>query len=211
MTWHRRNRWWLLVLPLALVASVGANGYYVRDFWWEAGYHDQTHVSEPGDFVRVRQPFEDALGTTTRTFRARLAGLDTVATFDERNGDQGREVPEGMVAYRVLLEIEAAPDQDLNYCNVALVDEDGNVYGDDTFDPVDQQLNKCVPADRPGPEPVLDKTGRRGVRAAGTEPRPGSWSVAPVVLARQGVRITAARLTWLPNDYVTLRLKRGVD
>jgi hypothetical protein len=205
VSWLRLNRWWLLVLPLAVALMVGGSSYRVRTFWWESGLHREAAASTPGEFVRVVDDFEDALGATRRTYEVRASGMEELDEIPQDFGDP-EPVPSGAKAVRVALDFRAEPDQDLNYCRVMLVDADGVRYGGDTSDLLDQ-TNLCVPEDHPGPSSPLLKGSRRGVVPQGAE-RPASWSVEPIVLVPRDARPTSVWVTFTPPDYVRLPLPR---
>jgi hypothetical protein len=205
MRWLRSNRWWLVVLPLALALMLGASAYRVRTFWWESGLHREAAVSRPGDFVRVVDDFDDALGPTRRTYEVRAERLEKLPEIPQDFGDP-EPLPADTVAYRVPLDFRAAPDQDLNYCKVVLVDDAGRRFGGDTSDVLDQ-VNLCLPEGHGGPETPLLKGSKRGVVPPGEE-RPESWSVEPIVLVPEGARPTSVWVSFSPPEYVRLPLPR---
>jgi hypothetical protein len=205
--WLRANRWWLLVLPVALVLAAAASSYRVRTFWYDDGFHHRTATAKPGGFVRVVNHFEDGVGKTERTFRVRASGLTELNQVPDSLEETGKPVPRGTTAYGVDLELEAAPDQDLNYCRVVLVDRDGRKFGGLDTD-LFGQANMCVPEDTPGPNTPLSKGEKRGVLEEGEDPRPPSWSVEPVVLVPRGADIREVRISFTPPEYVGLPLPR---
>lgn len=200
-SWLRVNRWWLLVLPVSLIAMLGASAYRVQDFYTDRGWRDAVATSAPGEFVESRLHFSDALGETSSKFSARFTGLSTVDEIEPRTGTAGPP-PDGVTAYAVHLDFKAAPGADLGFCWVMLVDEDGNRYGGEIFDPVGQ-ANKCVPNDTPGPRRPFSKEEKRGEIEPGLE-RPETWDVEPVVLVKKGVRITSALVGFQEPEYVVL-------
>ncbi len=188
------------MLPVALVLAAGAASYRVKTSWWDSGYHHEIASAKGGSWQTVREGFTDPRGHAERSYRVRLDGLSTISTVPVSFEDVS--LPTGVVGYRVHLAFTARVDQDMNYCAVMLVGDDGTVYGGGTSSPIDQS-NLCVPDDHPGPKTPLTPTDRRGVVAPGEE-RPGSWTVDPIVLAPASARITAVRLAFQKPGYVTL-------
>jgi hypothetical protein len=206
VSWWRANRWWLLVLPVAVVVMLGASAYRVQTFWWESGLHRAAATAESGRFVHVKDDFEDSLGPTRRSYDVRLDAVTEIDTLPQRSRSDPTSVPDGVTAWRVDLTWRARPDQDLNACRVLLVDASGARYGGDLTDPL-RQIHLCVPEDTPGPRSPLSKGDRRGQAAPGTE-RPEEWRTHPIVLVREGARPRAAWVTFFPPDYVVLPVPR---
>lgn len=203
--WLRSNRFWLPAVPLAFLAMLAGSSYHLKTFWYDNGLHHVIARAEPGRSVYVVDPYDDAQGHTAHRFRVRLDGLTRVTQVTDSSGDRV-DLPAGADAYQVDLSFRAAPSMALSYCNVALVDVDGNRFGGDQSDPV-RQSNKCVPEGHEGPTAALFKGQLRGAVPPGAE-RPPSWSVAPVVLVRHGAHIRAAWLWFDRPDYVVLPLAR---
>lgn len=202
--WGRRNRWWLVLLPFALVVLVAGSSYRVKTFWWESGLHHMSAEARPGERLHVVQDFEDQLGPTRRTFDVRLDDVRRVGALPEQASfDEAEPVPAGAAAWRVDLSWRAAPDQDLDTCRVALVDASGARYGGEIGD-VLGQVHQCVPDDTPGPRSPLGKGSERGQVPEGESPRPEAWETHVVVLLPSGARPTAAWVTFGPPDYVVL-------
>ncbi len=206
-SWLRANRWWLVVLPVALVLAVAASSYRVRTFWYDDGFHHRAATSDAGQYVRVVNHFEDAIGRTTRTFRVRANGLTELNTVPDDLEEAGRPTPRGATAYGVDLEFTADPGQDLNACRVVLVDEDGRKFGGSDTDLLGQ-VNLCVPDETPGPRTPLFAKDQRGLLEEGQDPRPESWSIGPVVLVPKGAVIRSVQISFTPPDYVDLPLPR---
>ena len=204
--WLHRNRWWLPLVPIGLVVMLAGSGYRVQTFWWESGLHREAGSAQAGEYARVSQEFEDALGPTRRTFSVRVASLVEVDEIPVRFESETRAVPKGVDAYQVNLAFRAAPDQDLNGCRVMLLDERGHRYGGDDTDPLGQ-VYRCVPEDTPGPKIPVLKGDRRGEVDPEAE-RPDEWVTHTVVLVAQGVQPTKVWIAFLPPDYVSLSLPR---
>jgi hypothetical protein len=204
VSWRRRNRWWLVLLPVALVVLVAGSSYRVKTFWWDSGYHHVSATAEPGKFVHVVQRFHDQIGPTRRTFDVRLDRAGKVDSLpQESSSDEVSPVPQGATAWRVDLSWRAAPDQDLSGCQVALMDASGAQYGAGLSDPLGQ-VYPCVPEDAPGPSTPLGRGAKRGQVPTDTQPRPERWASKVVVLMPSGVRPTAARVVFDHPDYVVL-------
>jgi hypothetical protein len=206
MSWLRANRWWLPLVPLGLVAMLAGSGYRVQTFWWESGLHRESASAPAGQYAQASQDFEDALGPTRRTFAVRVANVTEVDRIPGGAGEDERAVPKGVTAYQVNLGFRAEPDQDLNGCQVTLLDERGHRYGGDTTDPLGQ-VYRCVPEDTPGAASPLLKGDRRGV----VDPdavRPEEWVTHTVVLVPDDVTPTKVWISFAPPDYVSLPLPR---
>lgn len=198
--WWRRNRWWTLALPVALVLAVAGNAHRVQTFWWDNGYHQEVASADRDEWVDVEDPYVDPHGPGVRTFSVRLTGLEEVDTVPVRFGDPTS--PPGMQGYLVRLDFRAEADVPMKGCYVAVYDDQGRRYGGDG-DVVDTG-HGCVPADHPGPDiPYTRETPRGGV----VDERPDRWSVQVPVLVRRDARLDHVRLMWDWNDYTTLRLQ----
>jgi hypothetical protein len=194
--WWRENRWWLVVLPLALAAVAAASSYNVKQFWYDNGLRREIASAPQGDVARATSSYDDALGATSRTFEVKLVALRTTSLYTFRF-EEPAPPPDGVDAVAVQLEWKAAPDQVLRACTVSLVDDQGRRYDADTLATVG-----CVPEDRGGPE-YPQEDGVRGVVPDG-EDRPTTWTTAPVVLVPEGRRITQVWVWWDRPDYVRL-------
>jgi hypothetical protein len=196
-SWWRENRLWLAALPVALAAIVAASSYNLS-FWFDSGLHREVASASPGEVLRTTLDYDDALGPTSRTFQVRLAAVRTTDADYPYQFEDPAPPPDGVDAVSVHLQWRAEPDQVLNGCKVALVDEQGRRYE------VDGSAFPwaCVPEDRAGPDDPLEG-GKRGVVPEGAE-RPPSWTTSPVVLVPHGRRITRVLVWWERPDYVTL-------
>ena len=206
MTWLRTNRWWLLLVPIGLVVMLVGSAYRVQTFWWESGLHRETASGSSGQYARVSQRFEDALGPTRRTFEVRVASLTEVDEIPDATRSEPRAVPDGVTAYQVNLGFRADPSQDLNGCRVMLLDKRGHRYGGDLTDPLGQ-VYRCVPEDTPGARSPILKGDRRGVVDPDAR-RPEEWVTHTIVLVPEHVTPTKAWVTFGPPDFVSLSLPR---
>lgn len=198
MSWVRRNRWWLLALPLALAAVVAASAYNAKVFWFDSGLHHRIAGAEPGEFVSVTDDYSDPYGDTSRTLRVRLRDVGTITTYPTRDGRLAP--PDGLDAVVVRLDFEADPDETLNFCNLAVLDDDGRRY--EVPDPVGQPT-PCLPSGRGGPVLPLTEDVPRGYVEPGSE-RPPTWQSWPIVLMPEGARVDRVLIWWDYPDYVEL-------
>ena len=201
--WWRQNRLWLAALPLALTAMVGAAAYNVPRFVYDAGPHDELASAGPGGFADVVDDYTDAYGDTSRTLRVRLSDVEEVAEFPYAYPAEPAAPPEGLTAVRVHLEWEAEPDQVVSGCTVQLQDDQGRRYGLLPGTDSDQP-GACVPDDARGPEAPLTKDSERGEIADYEEPRPPTWSTAPVFLVPEDREITTVLVYWQLPQYAAL-------
>jgi hypothetical protein len=189
--WWRRNRIWLLVLPVALALALAAASYRVVNIYLEKPYLDRVAEAAPGDSVAVEYDIGDG---GTRRFRVELEAIGEVRRVPDLTGEP-QAVPEGAVAYAVQLAFEAPRESDLDGCEVVLVDEAGRRYGDEVNDPMGQ-FDLCARTDDPEAEP---------------ESLPEQWEVAPVVLAAPGAAISEVWLSFPGRgpepEYVALRVR----
>lgn len=204
--WLRANRWWILALPFALALMLAASAYRVNTFWWENGFHDETGRAEPGKPLEVVNHFKDGVGETTRTFSVTFTGLSEVDEIPIKD-ELPIPTPDGMTAYKVHLDFEADPMQDMNNCVVSLLDTEDNHYRLEMSGPPTGQSNNCVPLDTPGPRQPLFKEEKRG-QLEGTQPRPRKWSVEPILLVKEGAKLTEARVAFQWPEYVVLPMPR---
>lgn len=204
-SWWRVNRRWLALVPVAVGLAMLASAYRVDTFWWQSGLHHEIASAEPGASATVVDDFTDNAGRTTRRFSVRFARLEKVEEIPTSGLSGSSTPPPGTTAYAVHLEFRAAPDQTMASCHVELLDSDGNEYTADSFP--QGQVNICVPEGHEGPALAQFKDQRRGAVEAGHE-RPGTWRVAPVLVVKEGVRITEARVWWTYPAYVSLAAPR---
>jgi hypothetical protein len=198
-SWWRENRFWLPALPIALAGLMLASSYNVKDYWYDNGLHHELATADQGTFVSTTEPYDDALGPTSRTYSVRLAALGSTDVYpNEEDGGPGRP-PEGAGAVVVHLDWKAPGDQVLRGCTVSVVDDQGRRYDVDraTFS------NPCTPEDHAGPHDPFSNTGERGTVPEG-EDRPATWSTASVILVPPGREITQVLVWWQVPGYVRL-------
>lgn len=205
MTWLRHHRWWLLALPVALVAMLGASSYRAETFWWQQDYLKQVAHGGAGEFLAVDDPGFDLLGDFERHYRVRLTKVAATEVLPESAISAGRTIPDGAMAVAVHLDFEADPRTQLIGCRIVLVDSDGVAYGGAISDPL-SQINLCTPGDTPGPMPASIGDSVRPPVAPGNE-RPEAWSVAPVILVAEGAEIVSVQIRFDSPEFVELSLQ----
>lgn len=191
--WWARNRWGVILLPVALALALLAASDRVADFWWSNDLRVETGRASMGETARlegvtVYQDVDLAAGEEyedlTTTMGVSLEGLERVlsvpSSFDEM------PVPEGSDAYRVRLRL-SADEPVTTDCSVILVDAGGARYGDGS-DPL-SQYSFCTRFDNQG----------------GSDSSPsGEWTVDPVILTAAGAEIDHVLVTYDGVRYVRL-------
>jgi hypothetical protein len=198
--WSRRNRWGLLVLPLATAAALAGSSDRVQLYFWEGGLHHAT-AGPAGQWVSFHDSYTDSNGPHERRVRVRLDSVRP-ATTPWHTTDPLRLGP-GSTALAVTLTLEADVDLPLSVCSLGLRDGAGTRYdylpgvGD-----ANQPVSPCVPPDAPGPDTAMgDLTAAPDPDSA---PRPRTWSVSPVIVVPAGVKISEVDLWWQLPNYVAL-------
>lgn len=204
-SWLRRNRWGLVALPVTVALAVGANAQRVHDYWWDQDLRNAAATGPQGDWVSWSDSFTDAAGDGTRTFQVRVTGTESTDSAESSGESEKLELPADLTALRVALEFEAAPDQVLFGCRMALVDDDGNryVYRPMVSD-VLQNMWPCLSENQTGPQPSISAGEPRVVMFG--EERPARWSTRPVVLVPRTARIKQLLLWWEQPDYLAVEL-----
>jgi hypothetical protein len=201
--WLRRNRWGLIALPVTAALAVGANAQRLHDYWWDQDLRHAAATGEQGEWVAWSDSFSDAVGPGTRTFRVKVTGAEAIAGSSEDAADL--ELPADLTGLRVALDFEAAPDQVLFGCRLALLDDKGNRY---VYRPIvnslSQGMHPCVPEDQAGPSPSISAGEPRTVMYG--EERPPQWTTRPVVVVPRTATITEVLLWWEQPDYLAVRL-----
>ena len=176
-SWLRRNRWVLVALPVAAALAVAANAQRLHDYWWDRDLRHAVATGSRDEWVTWTGPFSDATGSGTRSFRVKVTSTESPG-----RGDVAKlKLPSDLTGFRVTMDFEAAPDQVLFGCRLALLDADGNRY---LYRPMVNNLTQdiwpCVPQDHPGPAPSISAGEPR--TALPGEDRPPSWTTQPVVV-----------------------------
>ena len=185
--WLRRNRWWLLALPVALALALASAAYRVNDFWFENGWHRVDATVEQGQFVTTRATvysFDEK--PTPADLRVRLGSVSSSAMLQDSLGSE-LPMPAGAVAVQVRLDFRAVKGKPAPYCTVFVVDDEGNRYA---VTAIDGGTNPCPP---PG-------------FSYGDTTAPERWSRTVSAAVPKDVTVREVRLgiTW--PDYVRMTL-----
>jgi hypothetical protein len=204
-SWLRRNRWGLVALPITVLLAVGANAQRVHDYWWDQDLRNAAATGSQGAWVSWSDSFTDAAGDGTRTFQVKVTGTESTDSAESSGEFEELELPSYLTALRVTMEFQAAPDQVLFGCRMALVDDDGNRY---LYRPVVggvmQDMFPCVREDQTGPQHSIT-AGEPRVVLFGEE-RPAQWTTRPVVLVPRTAQIKQLLLWWEQPDYLAVEL-----
>lgn len=127
-SWLRRNRWGLIALPVTVVFAVGANAQRLHDYWWDSGLRHAAATGGHDEWVTWSDSFTDATGPAARTFRVKVTGTESIAEAGPSPDKTDLELPPNLTGWRVTMDFEAAADQVLFGCRMALLDDKGNRY-----------------------------------------------------------------------------------
>lgn len=185
--WLRRNRWWLLTLPVALGLALASAAYRVNDFWYENGWHRVDATVDQGKFVTTHATvysFDEKPKPTD--LRVRLASVRRGGGLQDDLGS-GLDMPPNVVGVQLRLDFQAVKGQPAPYCTVFVVDAHGNRY---SVSSADGGTNPC-------PQPGF---------MSGDTNAPKRWSRAVVaaVPKHATVEYVWVGVTW--PDYVRFKL-----
>jgi hypothetical protein len=197
--WRLRNRWGLLLLPLATVAALAASSDRVLLYFWEEGLHRPT-TGPAQQWVSFHDSYNDSNGDHQRNVRVRLDSVRPVTTLWQSSTPA--DLPPASTALAVTLSLQADSELPLTPCHLALRDADGNRYDYLPNAGGDQPISPCVPPDAPGPNAALGDFDTAPDPDA--RPRPAGWTVSPVIVLPAGVRVTEVDLWWEMPNYVAL-------
>jgi hypothetical protein len=204
-SWLRRNWWGLLALPFAVALTVGANAQRLHDYWWDQDLRHAAATGSEGEWVTWSDGFTDAAGDGTRTFRFKVTGTESLADAGPSDEADDLELPPELTGWRITMDFEAASDQVLFGCRMALLDDDGNRY---MYRPIvnrlSQNMHPCIPEDNPGPQPSIT-AGEPRVAIYGGQ-RPPHWTTRPIVVTPRSATITEVLLWWEQPDYLAVQL-----
>lgn len=207
-TWLRRNRWGLILLPVALVLALAASSSRVQLFWWNYGPHDVTSGRQ-GAPVSFTQDWQDRAGRHTRSL---TVTVDSVTTATDVRVEGAAEpvavrIPNGSTLWRVRLSVEADPQASLWGCKLALIDTKGSVY--DTMTKLIEpsyklKTNPCTPDGATGPAPVLYDGMKQDPQE---QDRPRSYTTDAYLVATTGAVPTAVRIWWEYPQVIEVALR----
>jgi hypothetical protein len=200
-SWLRRNRWGLLALPVTAVLAVGANAQRLQDYWWDKDLRHAAATGRQSEWVSWSDSFTDATGAATRSFRVKVASTESTGPVDLKE----LELPSELTGWRITMDFDAAPDQVLFGCRLALLDDKGNrYYYRAIVNDLTQDIWPCVPGDHPGPRPSITAGEPRTVMPG--EERPPRWTTQPVVVVPRDAHITQVLLWWEEPDYLAVQV-----
>lgn len=183
--WWRRNRWWLVVMPVTMLLMLGASSFRIREYWWDTDYRSPIAVADEGEWLRMNDTAAEFGGTgTKRDFRVRLLAVER--TDEARLGDTSQPLPDGVAAWSFDFEIDPTDPEQFLGCSLVLVDADGRRYGG--------------PGGPTRPTPCADVSAIEGPDGSGTFVS-RSYGVVP-----EGTEITQAWLTFETPKYLAFRL-----
>lgn len=204
--WLRRNRFGLILLPVALVALVAGNGQRLHDYWWLHGQRVATSATERR-WVHYRESYTDALGSGQHDVEVRVDKVVPVREVTDLVGSKVR-LTTSLGAYAVTMSFRAEPDVVLSGCSLALVDDHGERHDfRNDADGILQDVWPCVPGATPGPSQSI----RVGTPRTDNDPthaaRPAQWTTTAVIFAPTGLHFTQARLWWSDPHYLRVALR----
>lgn len=127
--WFRRNRWWLVALPVAVALVLVASAYRLKPYWWDAPDGQRVRATaEVGDWLRWTSTAEEFGQIYEYDFRVRLLAVEPVE--DEVTLDyESVPVPDGSDAWSVEIEVEPLKPMETVPCSLVLVATDGERFG----------------------------------------------------------------------------------
>ncbi|WP_205471579.1 hypothetical protein [Nocardioides sp. SYSU D00038] len=201
MTWWRRNRVWLALLPVVLLALGAAASYRVADYWWNVEPHEVIARGEPGRALTFTDDYEDALGETSRTLTVEVVDVAELDAVPVRRLDDPVPLSDDARVVRVTMDWEADPDQGLRGCTVALRDSRGRTH---RLSSAGLRFASCLPSEGGGPlvPSAVDDAAGRSVPDG--EERLPAWRTRPVFVVPQDAEITEVLLWWQLPEHVVL-------
>jgi len=197
VTWLRRNRLGLILLPVALTLALAASSSRLVHFWlpYVASDVQKGTVGAP---VHLEQEWIDHAGTHTRSVEVTIHGIDKTSVVRDFDGeDVESHGPTGTAVWRVSLSLAADADQVLRGCQLEVEDTEGRRYlfGSASTTPTDVKASPCLNPQEEGPEGDFFGTGP-STPDPEDRPRPAQWdTVADVILAGDAVP-AKVRLWW---------------
>jgi hypothetical protein len=196
-SWLRRNRWGLILLPVALVLALLASSSRVQLFWWNYGPHEVTHgrQGQPASFT---EDWQDKAGHHTRSLRVSVrsvAPAHEVVVEDQPEPVQVT-LPAGATLWRIELDVEADPNTVLWGCQVAIIDTQGRTFDTSTrlVEPSYKlKVSPCTPAGATGPQPILYEGMKQDPEQLD---RPGKYTTSVYLPATTGAVPKTVRIWW---------------
>lgn len=204
MSWLRRNRVGLALLPIAAAAAFAANGARIALNWYPNDFHvpmtpDRSGVVQVVDGVEngdIRYPIRPKVS---------LVSVDQTETVSQTVDGRAAPatIPPGTTLWRVVIHIEADPNMVLRNCQLALTDGNSvwnsavRSYATKALQPT----SPCQPGVKAGPKyedaatgPVVDAE----------DVRPAAFDAVSYVVTPSNVRPTEVRLWWNLPRYAAL-------
>lgn len=196
-SWWSRNRWGIILLPVAIVAALAASSARVVLFWWPYGPHEVTRgvVGHPVEFT---EGWIDLAGHHDRSLSLTITDVDQVSAMtSETRGTVEVTTPPGTVLWAVTMHVDADPDQVLWGCHLAVLDREGRSFDNDFGRGIEPSYQvkspPCTPDGAIGPMPVLFEGQEQDPE---TINRPASYTTQAYVVTPADVRPTVVRLWW---------------
>ena len=109
--WVSRNKWGLILLPVAIVVALMAASDRMVTFWYGDGPHDAT-TAEVGESVDLRQGWQDVDGKHVREVTVTVTGIAPTTVAENYEGeDEEAVIPGADQLWRVSLDFAADPDR----------------------------------------------------------------------------------------------------
>lgn len=204
MTWVRRNRVGLALLPIALTAALAANASGIVKDWYPRGFNERMGPDENG-VVQVVDAFDDGFIRYPIRPKVSLVSVEQAETVSSTLDGVGQPAttPPGTTLWRVVIRVEADPNMVLRACKLALAD--GTSRWDSTMRSFESRAYPpslpCVPSARPGPDYTDPK---RGPVVDINEVRPASYETHSYVVTPSSARPTEVLLWWHLPRYAAL-------
>lgn len=207
MSWVRRNRWGLVLLPVAVLLAVVASSSRMVHFWYPYGPHD-VQSGALGEPVHLSQEWQDRSGTHVRDVDVTVTAVEpTTVVRDYNNEDIPGSGPSGTTLWRVSLDLTAPTDDVILGCQLEIIDTEGRefVYASTGLEQGSLKSSPCLNSDAIGPQAAL-------IEGRGQEsdtPRPGSWSTVADVIVAEGAVPERVRIWWEHPTVIEVELPRG--
>lgn len=213
MTWWRRNKVAVLLLPALLVLTTAATSSRVVEYWLETGPHHAL-PAEAGTPYAYSGSYVDALGEHPRELTVVISEPVRDTQLRRIPGLEPEEVPtwpQNSTVWRVDLTWTVDPQLPLGGCMLSLVGTDGSetTYRTGTLGVVGAPFDVCEPVGFTGSVP----TGVFDLDEPPQEPstRPQTYTVPAYFVTADDVVPAEVRLWWTFPDYVSVPVDVPVD